>query len=62
MGYNYSIYLMGGMPYVLLAGFGSLVYFSLRRKAALEQPFTNTPLPPGEGVSPCPPPSTDEVS
>ncbi len=37
MAYNYSIYLMAGAPYLLLAGFGGLVYCSLRRKAALEQ-------------------------
>jgi hypothetical protein len=56
MGYNYSIYLMAGAPYLLLAGFGGLVYCSLRRKAALEQqtslnasPSLPTDLPPDHG-------------
>ena len=42
-GYNYSIYLMSGMPYVLMAGVGCLVYRGLRRKAKMEQ---MTALPP----------------
>jgi hypothetical protein len=35
--YNNSIYLMAGMPYVLLGGFTAWVYRGLRRKAVAEQ-------------------------
>jgi hypothetical protein len=63
MGYNYSIYLMAGAPYLLLAGFGLLVYRSLNKTAALEQHAADDPPQDGAGgLSPCPPPSTDEDS
>jgi hypothetical protein len=35
--YNYSIYLMAGTPYLLLAGVGVGVYRNLKRKALLDQ-------------------------
>ena len=59
MGYNYSIYLLAGMPYLLLGSVGGyFVYLGLRKK-----PPTDDPLQAGEGgLSPCPPPSTDEGS
>jgi hypothetical protein len=75
MGYNYSIYLMVGAPYLLLAGFGGLVYCSLRRKAAIEQQTSSPsqptdlppdhgkpfgPLPAGEGGSSCPPSTAED--
>jgi hypothetical protein len=36
-GYNYSIYLMAGTPYLLLLGVGVGVYRNLKRKAQLDQ-------------------------
>ena len=50
--YNNSIYLMVGMPYMLLAGVGFLVYRGLRRKAVADQEALRvsedkTPAPPG---------------
>jgi hypothetical protein len=36
-GYNYSIYLMAGTPYLLVAGLGFGVYRNLKRKALLDQ-------------------------
>ena len=35
--YNYSIYLMVGTPYFLVAGVGIGVYRNLKRKALLDQ-------------------------
>ena len=35
--YNYSIYLMVGMPYLLVAAVGFFVYRGLRRKAQAER-------------------------
>jgi hypothetical protein len=36
-GYNYSIYLMAGTPYLLLAGMGLGVYRNLKRKAQMDE-------------------------
>jgi hypothetical protein len=36
-GYNYSIYLMAGTPYLLLAGLGIGVYRNLKRKALMDE-------------------------
>ena len=52
-GYNNSIYLMVGMPYVLAAGVGCLVYRGLRRKARMEQAASSAP----EGQAPPPSPA-----
>jgi hypothetical protein len=35
--YNYSIYLMAGTPYLLLAGVGIGVYRNLKRKALMDE-------------------------
>jgi hypothetical protein len=35
--YNHSIYLMAGMPYLLLGVFGYLIYRAFRQKALAEQ-------------------------
>ncbi len=35
--YNYSIYLMAGAPYLLLAGVGIGVYRNLKRKALMDE-------------------------
>jgi hypothetical protein len=51
--YNNSIYLMVGMPYLLLAGVGCLVYRGLRRKARMEQMAAR---PPDEQPPAAPPP------
>jgi hypothetical protein len=37
-GYNYSIYLMVSVPYLLLGGVGLMVYRGLRKKARAEGP------------------------
>src|SRR5260370_26105222 len=51
MGYNYSIYLMAGMPYLLLASVGGFfVYLGLRNK-----PTTDDPLQAGDGGASPPP-------
>jgi hypothetical protein len=62
MAYNYSIYLMAGMPYLLLGAFGFLVYRGRRLNSAAEQQAPGDPLQAGEGGNSCPSPSTDEVS
>ena len=62
MAYNYSIYLMAGMPYPLLAAFGLLVYLGLRQNATAQQRASGDPLQAGEGGDSCPFPSTDEDS
>ena len=36
-GYNYSIYLMAGTPYLLMAGVGIGVYRNLKRKAQMDE-------------------------
>ncbi len=38
--YNHSIYLMAGMPYLLLGVFGFLIYRGLRQKPRDEMPPT----------------------
>ena len=62
MAYNYSIYLMAGMPYLLLGAFGFLVYRGLRQSAPVEHQASGDPLQAGEGGDSCPFPSTDEDS
>jgi hypothetical protein len=50
--YNQSIYLMVGMPYLLLGGIGFLVYRGLRRRAASQQARNETPCyPSSPGVA-----------
>jgi hypothetical protein len=39
--YNNSIYLMAGMPYLMLSGFSYWVYRGLRRHALTEQAVTS---------------------
>jgi hypothetical protein len=64
--YNVSIYVMAGMPYLLLVGVGLFVYRGLKRKAAAEAPVAESqpaneggrlcsPLSPVESSSPEPP-------
>jgi hypothetical protein len=68
MGYNYSIYLMAGMPYLLLAVAGSLiVYLGLRKNHATNDLFQagdrGASPPPGlpDGIDkPFGPPSAGE--
>jgi hypothetical protein len=55
--YNNSIYLMVGMPYVLLAGVGCLVYRGLRRKARAEQEALRLPEDPQTGPTASRPPT-----
>ena len=43
--YNNSIYLMAGMPYVLLGGFSAWVYRGIRRKTLAEQKLTEEANP-----------------
>lgn len=58
--YNNSIYLMAGMPYLLLSGVGFLVYRGLKQKARLEQAAAAGQDGPGDQS--CPLPSPDEGS
>ena|ERR1700722_1635919 len=48
--YNNSIYLMAGMPYLLLGTIGFLIYRQTRLRDAGQPPVPNVapPLPPGE--------------
>ena len=49
--YNSSIYLMAGMPFLLVAGFGFGVYRSLnKREGGGDAPLT-PPSPPASGES-----------
>jgi hypothetical protein len=59
--YNRSIYLMVGMPYLLLGAFGFLIYRGLRQKALADQQAGRLPQP-GEGDLSCPPRSVAEGS
>jgi hypothetical protein len=58
--YNQSIYLMVGMPYLLLGVFGALVYRGLKQKALAQG--AAAPAVDGSGDPPCPPPSTAGAS
>ncbi|HKB35576.1 MAG TPA: hypothetical protein VKD72_03925 [Gemmataceae bacterium] len=51
--YNYSIYLMVGMPYLLLGTVGFLVYRGLKQKARAEQLSAGPAPAGGEGDRPC---------
>ena len=51
--YNQSIYLMVGMPYLLLGAFSWWVYRGLRRKALADRAAAEWPLD-GKGDRPCP--------
>jgi hypothetical protein len=62
LAYNNNIYLMVGTPYLLLAGFGLLVYRGLRQNAAVEQQPSDPHQDGDGGLSSCPPPSTAEDS
>jgi hypothetical protein len=42
-GYNSSIYLMVGMPYLMLSVLGFVVYRGLRKHAASQQPTSPHP-------------------
>jgi hypothetical protein len=57
--YNNSIYLMAGMPYLLLGGVGFLVYRGLKQKARMEQ--AATARRDGQGDQSCLP-SPDDAS
>jgi hypothetical protein len=66
--YNNSIYLMAGMPYLLLGTVGFLIYRQTRLRDAGKPPVPDVaqPLPPGEhnisaqpGVNACSLPSRD---
>jgi hypothetical protein len=67
--YNHSIYLMVGMPYLLLGTVGWLVYRGLRQRAGLaplaehSSPATGPgPANATGGSQPCSPPSPGAVS
>ena len=53
--YNNSIYLMVGMPYLLLGAFGFYVYRGLKKNRAARAAARG----PGPEGPPCPLPSTD---
>jgi hypothetical protein len=61
--YHASVYLMVGMPYLLLGVFGFLIYRGMRQKAQAQNPGVHTPGSPvagaagSEGEPPCPNPS-----
>jgi hypothetical protein len=50
--YNQSIYLMVGMPYLLLGAFSWWVYRGLRQKARADRAAAERPLD-GKGDRPC---------
>jgi hypothetical protein len=59
--YNHSIYLMVGMPYLLLGVLGFKVYRGFKQKALAEsRAATQVPASPGD--RPCPTPSVAAVS
>jgi hypothetical protein len=59
--YNQSIYLMVGMPYLLLGVLGFKVYRGLKQKALAEsRAAAEVPASPGD--RPCPTPSVAVVS
>ena len=60
--YNWSIYLMVGMPYLLLGTVGFLVYRGLQQNARAEQRTAGPALARGEGDLPCSTPSLGEGS
>ena len=60
--YNRSIYLMVGMPYLLLGTFGYLIYRGLRQKALAEQQAAPAGQPDGQGDRSCSPRSRAEDS
>ncbi len=59
-GYNRSIYLMVGMPYLLLGAVGFWIYRGLKQRALIEQQAA-PPLA-GEGDRSCSTPVIDDVS
>jgi hypothetical protein len=59
--YNFSIYLMAGMPFLLVSGFGFWVFRGLRRHAAILS-LSATQQPADEGGRPCSLPSHVDVS
>ena len=62
--YNHSIYLMVGMPYLLLGVVGYLVYRGRKQQPGGEPPLPagGGPGPGGQGELPCPAPSAGERS
>ena len=60
--YNQSIYLMVGMPYLLLGIFGLLIYRGYRKGQAAKQAGGGQHLDGPGGPSPCPANSHAEVS
>jgi hypothetical protein len=61
--YNWSIYLMVAMPYLLLGTVGFLVYRGLKQKARAEQLAADLAQAGGEGdLASCPSPSHGESS
>jgi hypothetical protein len=56
--YNQSIYMMVGMPYLLLGVFGALVYRGFKYKALAER-GANPAADDEPGDQPCPPHSID---
>jgi hypothetical protein len=59
--YNLSIYLMVGMPYLLLGVFGFKVYRGLKQKAPAQSPAA-VQAPAAQGDRPCPATSIAVVS
>ena len=60
--YNYSIYLMVGMPYLLLGIVGFKVYRGLKQKALAEQESAGLVPAGGQGEHSCSDPSPVEGS
>jgi hypothetical protein len=59
--YNHSIYLMVGMPYLLLGVLGYKIYRGLKQKALAESRAA-VQAPAAQGDRPCPAPSVAAVS
>jgi hypothetical protein len=63
--YNHSIYLMVGMPYLLLGGVGFLIYRAARLRSGARHPLpADDPAaaPDDSGDRSCPPPSAAGAS
>jgi hypothetical protein len=59
---NSVVFLMMGMPYLLLGATGFLVYHGLKKMARVDQPAVGLPDPRGKEHLPCSLPSTDGPS
>ena len=60
--YNYSIYMMVGMPYLLLGTVGLLIWRAVKQKARADQLAAGPPEADTEAHNSCPENSREDVS